>query len=669
MPSMLTRRHLIQAGALGIAAAPLSGLAPAYATTVQNTPLPARRLFFRDPDRSSVRLSPDGRNIAWREPRDGVLNLMVAPSTEPARSRPITHAKDRSVAGNFFWAWTNKHIVFFDTVGDENYHAYSVDLDTGTATALTPRGAVRSFVQQRARRFPNEMLFGVNARDHKLFDIVRINVVTGESQPFFQNPGFERIYTASDFAVHFGRRFMPDGSVEVQRWEPDGTWSEFLKISAEDAVTTWLDGISADRRSAFVMDSRGRNTAALTEIDLATRESRVLAEDPEADIVSAAYDPNSARPFAAVSIAARQRWHLIDPAYAFDLNHLRAVEGGGEIAIDRQSNEGGIIVALYYRSDTAGEFRLYDRSKQTLKPLFKSRTDLDGVALRPMESVIISASDGVPLPGYLTLPADAPRNGPLVLLIHGGPYARDSWGYSGMHQWLASRGYGVLSVNYRGSTGFGKHFVNIADRGWGGRMQDDLTDAAAWAVAEGYADPQRIAFYGGSYGGYAALTAATKSPETFACIVDLFGISNLVTFMRNIPPYWEPWFSSWKRRLADPETEEGRQWLTEHSPLIRADRIVRPMLIGQGMRDVRVKPQESEQIVQAMQKRQIPVTYVTFSDEGHGFVRQENRIAFNAVVETFLAQHLGGHAEPIGDAFSGSTIKFEAGRDLIRGIE
>ena len=326
MPSMLTRRHLIQAGALGIAAAPLSGLAPAYATTVENTPLPARRLFFRDPDRSSVRLSPEGRNIAWREPRDGVLNLMVAPSTEPARSRPITHAKDRSVAGNFFWAWTNKHIVFFDTVGDENYHAYSVDLDTGTATALTPRGAVRSFVQQRARRFPNEMLFGVNARDHKLFDIVRINVVTGESQPFFQNPGFERIYTASDFAVHFGRRFMPDGSVEVQRWEPDGTWSEFLKISAEDAVTTWLDGISADRRSAFVMDSRGRNNAALTEIDLATRESRVLAEDPEADIVSAAYDPNSARPFAAVSIAARQRWHLIDPAYAFDLNHLRAFE-------------------------------------------------------------------------------------------------------------------------------------------------------------------------------------------------------------------------------------------------------------------------------------------------------------------------------------------------------
>jgi dipeptidyl aminopeptidase/acylaminoacyl peptidase len=666
---MPTRRHLLQAAALGIVAAPRNGLAPARATALESPALLARRLFFRDPDRSSVRLSPDGRNMAWREPRDGVLNLMVAPVEEPARSRPVTHARDRSVASRFIWAWTNKHIVFFDTAGDENDQAHSVDLDTGATIPLTPAGGVRAFVQQQARRFPNEMLFGVNARDRKLFDIVRVNVVTGESQPFFQNPGFQRIYTAGDFAVHFGHRFLADGSVEVQRWEPDATWGEFLKISAEDAGTTRLDAISADQKSVFVMDSRGRNTAALTEINLATRESRVLVEDPEADIVTAAYDPSSSRPYAAMSIAARQRWHLIDPAYAFDLDHLRAAQGGGEFAINSQSNEGGRIVTFYYRSDAAGEFRLYDRSKQTLKSLFKSRADLDGVALRPMEPVVIPASDGVPLPGYLTLPAGASGNGPLVLMIHGGPYARDYWGYSGIHQWLASRGYGVLSVNYRGSTGFGKHFVNIADQGWGGRMQDDLTDAAAWAVAQGHADPRRIAFYGGSYGGYAALTAATKSPEAFACIIDLFGMSNLLTFMRNIPPYWESGFSTWKRRLADPETKEGRQWLIEHSPLIRVDRIVRPMLIGQGMRDVRVKPQESEQIVQAMQKRQLPVTYVTFADEGHGFVRQENRIAFNAVVETFLAQHLGGEAEPIGDAFSGSTIKFESGRELIRGIE
>jgi dipeptidyl aminopeptidase/acylaminoacyl peptidase len=271
-------------------------------------------------------------------------------------------------------------------------------------------------------------------------------------------------------------------------------------------------------------------------------------------------------------------------------------------------------------------------------------------------------------PSYLTLPHDDFRNEPLVMVIHGGPYARDVWGYNGMHQWLADRGYGVLSVNFRGSTGFGKGFINAANQQWGGRMQDDLTDAAAWAVAQGYADPTRIAFFGGSYGGYAALVAATQTPETFACIIDIFGPSNLVTLMQAIPPYWQTWFAIFRRRLANPETEEGRAWLMERSPITRVDRIARPLLIIQGMNDVRVKPQESEQIVNALRQRRIPVTYATFADEGHGFVREENRLAFSAVMEAFLACHLDGSAEPVGDAFNGSTIKFEAGRELIPGL-
>jgi dipeptidyl aminopeptidase/acylaminoacyl peptidase len=663
-----TRRRLLQAAAMGAIAAPFAQLSPARASAPDGTALTPRRVFFRDPDRSGVRLSHDGRMIAWREPRDGVLNLVVAPVDEPTRSRPVTHAKDRSVALFFTWAWTNKHIVFFDTVGDENYRAYSVDIDTGATKPLTPDGGVRAFVQQQSRRFPNEMLLGINARVRSLFDIVRVDVTTGDTEPVFQNPGFNRLYTANDFGVHFARRYLPDGAAEIQKWEPDGTWSTLLTIPPEDAMTTWPDGFSADRRSAFIIDSRGRNTAALVEIDVKTRETQVLAEDPEADIVDAAYAPGTGRPYAAVSFAARKRWHLIDPAYAFDLAHLRAAQGNGEFMIESQSNDRERIIALCYRSDAAGEYSVYDRGKQTMQTLFKTRTDLDDVALRPMQPVVIPTSDGVKVPGYLTLPADGARSGAFVLSIHGGPYARDEWGYSSTHQWLANRGYGVLSVNYRGSTGFGKQFVAIADQGWGGRMQDDLTDAAAWAVVQGYADPKRIGFYGASYGGYAALTAATKTPETFACIVDLFGPSNLVTMMRNFPPYWSTWLATWKQRLADPETEAGRHWLTERSPLSNAERIVRPMLIGQGMRDVRVTPRESEQIVQAMRARQIPVTYVTFADEGHGFVRQENRLAFSAVMEAFLAQHLGGRAEPIGDAFAGSSIKFEVGRELIPGV-
>ncbi len=662
------RRDLLGAAAAGLAMMASGPFAwPSAAAAAEETPLTPRQVFFRDPDRTVPRLSPDGRNLAWLEPHDGALNLVMAAIEDVSHPRRLTHVTGRSVLTYFSWAFTNKHLVFFrDEAGDENYRPFSIAIETGEVLPLLPAGA-RSFVQQRARRTPNEMLFGHNARDRGFFDLIRIDVTTGEGRPLFQNPGFARLYTMGDFSVRLGSRFRRDGSAEVMSWEPDGRWTNFLDIPAEDALTTGVDGISDDGRSAFVIDSRGRDMAALMEIDIATRETRMLAEDPEADIVSGAYDPSSGRPFAAYAVAARQRWHPIEPGWAFDLDHIKAASSESDVAISNISAERGRVVLACSRSDASTEFRLYDRRKQAVMPLFKARADLDGLALRPMQPVTIPASDGVALPGYLTLPDDKSRGGPVVLLIHGGPYARDEWGYSGTHQWLASRGYGVLAVNYRGSTGYGKHFVALADQGWGGRMQDDLTDAAGWLVTQGIADPKRLGFYGGSYGGYAALTAATKTPDTFACIVDLFGISNLVTFMRAVPAYWGPSFSTWKRRLADPDSEAGRQWLTERSPLTHADRITCPLLIGQGLRDVRVKPAESEQIVQAMRQRGAPVTYVTFSDEGHGFVRQENRLAFNAVAEMFLAQHLGGRAEPVGEAFAGSTIEFQAGRELVMG--
>jgi dipeptidyl aminopeptidase/acylaminoacyl peptidase len=253
----------------------------------------------------------------------------------------------------------------------------------------------------------------------------------------------------------------------------------------------------------------------------------------------------------------------------------------------------------------------------------------------------------------------------MVLLVHGGPWGRDVWALNATHQWLANRGYAVLSVNFRGSTGFGKTFVNAANLEWAGRMHDDLIDAVDWAVARGIADPKRVAIYGASYGGYAALVGVTFTPEKFACAVDLFGISNLMTLMNTIPPYWKSWQTIWKARMGDYTTEAGQRFLEERSPLNRVDRIVRPLLIAQGANDVRVKPSESEQIVAAMTQRGIPVTYVCYADEGHGFRRPENRRSFTAVVEAFLSRHLGGRHEPVGTDFAGSTIEFKAGRQLI----
>lgn len=661
------RRHFLGVATTALAAAAAGSLAWPGRALADTAPLTPRRVFSRDPDRTAPRLSPDGRSLAWLEPHDGVLNLVMSSVEDPSHPRRLTFVTGRSIFNYFAWAFTNKHIVFFrDDAGDENYRPFSVAIETREVLPLLPPG--RSSLQRRARRTPNEMLFGHNGRDPALADLIRVDITTGEARPLFQNPGFAWMHTTGDFAVRFGTRFRPDGSAEVMLWEPDGRWSRFLDIPAEDALTTELEAISDDGRSAFVIDLRGRETAALIEIDIATRETRVLAEDPEADIAAGVYDPGSGRPFAAYAVAERQRWHPIEPAWAFDLDHIRAAQGDGDVGINNLSSERGKVVLSYFRSDASTEFRIYDPHKQAITPLFKARSDLDGLALRPMRPVTIPASDGVKLPGYLTLPDDEFRNGPVVLFIHGGPYARDEWGYSGTHQWLASRGYAVLSVNYRGSTGYGKRFVALADQEWGGRMQDDLTDAAGWLVAQGIADPKRLGFFGGSYGGYAALMAATKTPDTFACIVDLFGIANLVTFTRAIPPYWRPWFPMWTRRLADPETEAGRQWLRERSPLSHFDRITCPLLIGQGLRDVRVTAQESEQIVQAMRQRGLPVTYVTFADEGHGFVRQENRLAFSAVAEMFLAQHLGGRAEPLGDAFDGSTIEFQTGKELVHGV-
>jgi len=255
-------------------------------------------------------------------------------------------------------------------------------------------------------------------------------------------------------------------------------------------------------------------------------------------------------------------------------------------------------------------------------------------------------------------------------VIHGGPYLRDEWGFNPTHQWLANRGYAVLSVNYRGSTGFGKAFVTAADREWGGKMHEDLIDAVDWAVARGIADRRRVGFYGASYGGYAALTAATRTPEVFACIVDIYGIANLMTFMAAIPPYWGPWFSVWKNRLGDPETPEGRAFLRERSPLTYIGRAFRPILIAQGLEDVRVTRAESEQMVAVLRQRNVPVTYITFPDEGHGFLRPQNQIAFRAVTEAFLARHLGGAAQPIDRAsdFKGSTLTVEVGAELVPGL-
>jgi dipeptidyl aminopeptidase/acylaminoacyl peptidase len=637
----------------------------------ENAALLPRRLIFADPERSVVRISPDGTRIAFRAPVGGVLNLWVAPLDAIEQARPVTRVTDRNLGPWVVWMRDNRHIVFFrDAAGDENWRAWRADVETGDLRPLTPGPGVTCYIQQSSRHFPSELLIAHNERDKRYFDIYRVNVTTGDSALLELNEGFAGHFTDQQFRVRFAVRHTEDGDVEYLQRRSDGGWALFSRIGAEDAMATRAIEFSADGSELYWRDSRGRDTAAVVAQDLASGTMRVLAEDPRADFTELLLDPISERPSAAARSIERVVWQVLDPGYRDDFDYLTR-QSRGDLTITSMSQDRRHWIAAYQYDDAPTEWFHYDRAARQARRLFSSTAAWEGLPLVAMEPVVIRARDGLELVSYLSCPRDAqPRERlPMVLLVHGGPWARDVWGLYSDHQWLANRGYAVLSVNYRGSTGFGKAFVNAANLEWAGKMHDDLIDAVDWAIAQGIADPARVAIMGGSYGGYAALVGLTFTPEKFACAIDLVGISNLVSFLNTIPEYWMTWKSLWKVRTGDYTTEAGLRFLEERSPLNRADRIVRPLLIGQGANDVRVKASESEQIVAALQQHGIPVTYVYYPDEGHGLSRPENRRSFKAVVEAFLAAHLGGRCEPVGDDFEGSTIKFRAGRELIPGLD
>ena len=626
----------------------------------------ARRVLFDNPDYGSLTVSPDGWHLSWLAPIDGVRNLFVARIDDLASARPVTRITDRSISPFYRWAQTNSHIIFFqEHDGDENWRASSVNIRNNAITPLSPAHGVKCQLAQIDRKFPTDVLLVHNARDKRYFDLYRVSVLNGSSELLYENHDYAWLVCDGEFELRLGLRFAADGTAEVFERHASGSWSPFMTVPLGDLDGSELLQFSGDGKTLFILDTSGRDKAALFAMDMATKKKTLLAADDEADIANVHFFAR--RPLAAHAEKDRGRWHTVDPGAVEDLADLSSY-ASGDIYLSGRSNGNKVLTAFFERDAASGEFVLLDRDTHEVRPLFKQRKALDGLNLQPLEPVTFPARDGLRLNGYLTRPVGATGKVPLVLVIHGGPYARDRWGFSPVHQWLANRGYAVLSVNYRGSTGYGKAFVTAADHQWGGRMHDDLIDAVDWAVGQGFADPARVGFFGGSYGGYSALMAATKTPEVFACIVDLFGISNLQTFMASIPPYWQPWFNIWKNRVGNPDTVEGRAFLDERSPLNHLERATKPILIAQGLNDVRVVAEESRQMVDALKARNAPVTYITFPDEGHGFVRPVNRFAFCAVAEAFLAKHLGGRCEPFGGDLSGSTMKIEVGGELVPGL-
>ncbi|WP_455280336.1 S9 family peptidase [[Eubacterium] cellulosolvens] len=639
------------------------------------TELIPRKVLFGNPDRITVRLSPDGTKISFLSPVNDVLNVWVGPIGDPTSARPVTKDTDRGIY-SYFWSYTNEHIIYIqDKAGEENWRIYSVHVETNITKDLTPLEGVNARVQAVSPKFPYEILVALNDRVPELHDIYRVNIETGHRKLIEENEGFAGYMTDDNYNIRFAYMMTADGGYELLESKNVSDWELFLKVPMEDTLTTDPIGFDKTGNHMYMIDSRDRNTAALFKLNLENKERIILAENETVDVDDLIFHPTDKTVQAVAFYYDRKHWQVLDEDILQDLNYLKSIANGDVEIVSRTLDDEYWIVAYIFDNGPV-QYYIYDHLKREAKFLFTNSQDLEDLPLAKMHPIIIESRDGLNLVSYYTLPLNSYDNGelrpreplPMVLLVHGGPWSRDIWGYDSQHQWLANRGYAVLSVNFRMSTGFGKEFINAGNLEWGGKMHEDLIDAVQWAIDEGIADPDRIAIMGASYGGYATLVGMTFTPEIFSCGIDIVGPSNLVTLLESLPPYWEPTIELFAKRVGDHRTDEGRQFLIERSPLTYVDKIQNPLLIGQGANDPRVKQSESDQIVQSMEEKEIPVTYILYPDEGHGFAKPENRLSFYAVVEAFLSECLGGRYEPIGDDFKGSSITVPTGAEHIPGL-
>ena len=626
-------------------------------------PLIPRAALFGNPSRHQARISPDGEWLTWLAPFEGVLNVWLAPADDVGAAEPLTRVTGRPIAWQD-WACDGAHILFLsDESGDENWRVFAINRTTGAVRNLTPISRVSARILMVSPERPDTILIGLNDRDPKWHDVWAVDLATAERRLVLENSEFWNFAFDWQLNPRVARKVEPaQGGSQLSRLV-DGAREPWLRIPHADQLTTWPLFYDRAGSALTMMSSLGRNRAALIRVDENAGTQTLLAEHAKVDLGDTRIlNPKTFEIDAIAANYLRQEWIVLNPAVQSDLRFLRNNLNSVDFLVDSQSNNNDRWVVTAYGPKQPLSYFLYDRRRQVLSSLFSARPELAGYRLAPMQSHVVKARDGLDLVSYLTLPAETQGSRPteplpMVLIVHGGPWGRDVYGYRPDHQWLANRGYAVLSVNYRASTGFGKDFIDAGTHEHAGKMHDDLIDAVEWAVREGIARRGKIAIMGTSYGGYATLVGLTFTPEVFCCGVSIVGISNLVTMLESMPPYWAGFNEFMFRSYADVRTEEGRAWLRSRSPLYKVNRICRPLLIGHGANDVRCKIQESDQIVRAMRDRHLAVTYVVYPDEGHGFARPENRMSFNAISEAFLAEHLGGRCQPIGKDFAGSSLE------------
>lgn len=610
-------------------------------TTTQLIP---RKVLFGNPEKTSPQISPDGTKLAYLAPVNDVLNVWVG-NLGSDDYQPITKDTDRGVRF-YFWAQDNKHIMYIQDVGgNENWRLYATDLETRETRDLTPFEDVQVQIIDRDKHFPNELLIGLNKENPQVHDVYHLDLTSGELALVASNPGNIMDWVSdAHFKVRGAVTALPDGGTELLvRENENAEWRKLVGWDVDDSLTSGPAGFTLDGQAIYLQDSRNVNAGRLVKLHIATGDATVIAEDPQYDVGNVMVHPDTHEVQAVAFNKDRNEWLVLDESIKKDFANIQNIHRGDFFIISRD-NADKTWIAAFTVDNGSVPFYAYDRKSRQATFLFDNQPALNKYTLATMEPISFTSRDGLTVHGYLTLPpGEQKTNLPVVLNVHGGPWGRDAWGYRPDAQWFANRGYACLQVNFRGSTGYGKNFLNAGDREWGRNMHNDLVDAVQWAIDQGIADPKKVAIFGGSYGGYAALVGATFTPDLFCCAVDIVGPSNLNTLIRTIPPYWSTFLATFHKRVGNPDTEE--EFLNSRSPLFKVDQIKIPILIGQGANDPRVKQAESEQIVGAMKRKGIDYEYMLFPDEGHGFAKPENRLKFFAAAEKFLAKHLGGRYE------------------------
>jgi dipeptidyl aminopeptidase/acylaminoacyl peptidase len=629
-------------------------------------PLIPREILFGNPARTDPKVSPDGSQLSWLAPdKNGVLNVWVS-AIDGAKPHPITNEMSHPI-GWYKWAADGKHILYFqDNAGDEVQHLFSADLTTGNVRDLSPFRGVRAQNVLTDSRHPESLLVALNLRDRNVFDMYRVDLQTGATALEAENPGDVLTWTTDDnFVIRAATVFDGKSGRTIIRVRDvgDKPWRDLVAMPFERALFagqvvngSLIVGFDPDGKSLLIVSALHSDKGRLVRVDLKDgHEHGVIAEDPHCDVAFVDVGRLGMEPGVILhpvtgAVQAVQfnymtpQWSFVDPKLKTDFENINR-EAPGFFDLVSRDNADRVWIVASRRSDAPVTYYKFDRGTKKLSRLFAENPALAKFAVAAKKPGIIKTRDGLEMVSYLTTPPGVdPKKLPLVLLIHGGPWDRDSDNYDPEVQFLANRGYAVLQANYRGSTGFGITFFNAGNLQVGLGMIEDVLDAVRWAVDQGIADPKRIAAMGGSMGGFATLRALEMRPDLFACGVDECGPADEAVSFRSSPSYWSNILARWRRRAGDADHDEN--WNRKISPLYHVDAIRAPLLIGQGKNDPRVTMANADAMVAALRKAKREVTYVVYPDEGHGFARPENELDFYGRVEEFLAKHLGGRAEP-----------------------